>query len=29
MFTKDTIVYPREQIQNRYENGLAPVDTIK
>ena len=29
MFTTDTIVYPCEQIQNRYENGLALVDTSK
>ena len=27
MFTADTIVYPCEQSQNRYENGLAPVNT--
>ena len=27
MFTTDTIVYPCEQNQNRYENGLAPVNT--
>ena len=26
MFTTDTIVYPCEQIQNRYEIGLAPVN---
>ena len=24
MFTTDRIVYPCEQNQNRYENGLAP-----
>ena len=29
MFTTDTIVYPCEQNQNRYENGLAPVNTGK
>ena len=29
MFTTDTIVYPFEQNQNRYENGLAPVNTEK
>ena len=29
MFTNDTIVYPCEQNQNRYENGLAPVNTSK
>ena len=29
MFTTDTIVYPCEQIQNRYEIGLAPVNTSK
>ena len=25
----DTIVYPCEQIQNQYENELAPVNTSK
>ena len=29
MFTTDTIVYPCEQNQNRYENGLAPVNIGK
>ena len=29
MFTTDTIVYPSEQNQNPYENGLAPVNTSK
>ena len=29
MFTTDTIVYPCEQNQNRYENRLAPVNTSK
>ena len=29
MFTTDTIVYQCEQNQNRYENGLAPVNTGK
>ena len=29
MFTADTIVYPCEQNQNRYENGLAPVNIGK
>ena len=29
MFTTDMIVYPSEQNQNRYENGLAPVNTGK
>ena len=29
MFTTDTIVYPCEQNQNRYENELAPVNTGK
>ena len=29
MFTTDTIVYSCEQNQNRYENGLAPVNTGK
>ena len=29
MFTTDTIVYPCEQNQNRYENGLAPVNKGK
>ena len=29
MFTTDTIMYPCEQNQNRYENGLAPVNTGK
>ena len=29
MFTTDIIVYPCEQNQNRYENGLAPVNTGK
>ena len=29
MFTTDTIVYPCEQNQNRYKNGLAPVNTSK
>ena len=25
MFTTDTIVYPCEQNQNRYKNGLTPL----
>ena len=29
MFTTDTIVYSCEQNQNRYENGLVPVNTGK
>ena len=29
MFTTDTTVYPCEQNQNRYENGLAPVNAGK
>ena len=29
MFTTDMIVYLYEQNQNRYENGLAPVNTSK
>ena len=29
MFVTDTIVYPCELNQNRYENGLAPVNTGK
>ena len=29
MFTTDTNVYPCEQNQNRYENGLASVNTGK
>ena len=29
MFTTDTIVHPCEQDQNRYENGLAPLNTGK
>ena len=29
VFTTDTIMYPYEQNQNRYENGLAPVKTGK
>ena len=29
MFTIDMIVYPCEQNQNRYENGLAPLNTGK
>ena len=29
MFTTDTIVYRCEQNQNRYENGLTPVNTGK
>ena len=29
MFTTDTIVFPCEQNENRYENGLAPVNTGK
>ena len=29
MFTTDTFVYPCEQNQNLYENGLAPVNTSK
>ena len=29
MFTTDTIVYPCVQNQNRYENGLALVNTSK
>ena len=29
ILTTDTIVYPCEQNQNQYENGLAPVNTSK
>ena len=29
IFTTDMIVYPCEQNKNRYENGLAPVNTGK
>ena len=29
MFATDTIVYPYELNENRYENGLAPVNTGK
>ena len=29
MFTTDTIMYRCEQNENRYQNGLAPVNTDK